>query len=85
MQIFIFYLYILSFAKDVFFPPNSVTKSQQQSLLDSSPPHLVSALGSPCESDGAFVARLHAASAGLHTEALRLQRRHVVPVKLTAL
>jgi len=52
---------------------------------DTSLSHLVPAVGSPCDGDGACVACLHAAFDGLHNEALLLQGRHVVPVKLTTL
>lgn len=47
--------------------------------------YLVSSVGSPRDSDGAFVACLNNALAGLHTEALLLQRCHVIPHKLTTL
>lgn len=51
----------------------------------SSLPHLVSTLGGPCDSYGAFLTRLDAAFAGLHTEAQLLQGHPSIPVKLTAL
>lgn len=74
------FLYALSPVKDVFSNSITVIKKKKSSLS-----HLVSTVGSPCDSDGAFVACLYDALAGLHTEALLLQGRHVIPQKLTTL